>query len=154
LGARSGPRSVRRVSGRSRRFSPRDAERRPTASGALAIFGASCRNWPHAHRRRIATLGGGTRVTPLYLSRARLRREVPSAALRTILVPDGDSQRVAAGHKLVWTLFADAPERQRDFLWREAAPGEFYLLSRRPPADVHGLFDVDPPKVFAPALSA
>ncbi|HET7586339.1 MAG TPA: type I-E CRISPR-associated protein Cas6/Cse3/CasE [Gemmatimonadaceae bacterium] len=90
----------------------------------------------------------------VYLSRARLRRDVPSSALRTLLVPSDDSARVSAGHKLVWTLFGDSPGRERDFLWREAQPGVFYFLSRRPPEDRHGFFDLDPVKPFAPSLRA
>ncbi len=90
---------------------------------------------------------------PMYLSRARLRRDVPAAALRAILAPDGVAERAATTHRLVWTLFADGPERERDFLWREAEPGLFYCLSSRSPVDSHGLFDVDPPKPFAPELS-
>ena len=91
---------------------------------------------------------------PLYLTRARLRRDAPAAALRALLVPSGDSARVSAAHHLVWTLFADAPDRARDFLWREAEPGLFYLLSQRVPTDGHGLFMLDEPKLFAPALTA
>ena len=91
---------------------------------------------------------------PLYLSRARVRRHVPADALRALLLPADDGRRAGAGHKLVWTLFADAPDRERDFLWREADDGLFYLLSRRPPEDRHGLFELDPPKPFAPALAA
>lgn len=92
-------------------------------------------------------------TAPLYLARARLRRDAPVAALRGLLAPHGESARVAAGHRLVWTLFADAPERERDFLWREAEPGLFYLLSRRVPTDDHGLFELDAPKIFAPSLA-
>jgi CRISPR system Cascade subunit CasE len=91
-------------------------------------------------------------TAPLFLSRARLRRHVPAAALRELLLPDDDGRRAGAGHRLVWTLFADAPDRERDFLWREADQGVFYLLSGRPPEDRHGLFELDPPKPFAPAL--
>lgn len=90
---------------------------------------------------------------PMYLSRVRLRREVPAAALRAILAPDGRSERAATTHRLVWTLFADGPERERDFLWREADPGSFYCLSSRQPEDRHGLFEIDLPKPFAPELS-
>lgn len=88
------------------------------------------------------------------LSRARLKKDAPIAALARTLVPDDADARVATAHKLVWTLFADTPERERDFLWRESGPGEFYILSRRPPVDPHGLFDIDPPKEFAPNLEA
>lgn len=89
----------------------------------------------------------------LFLSRARLRRDVPAAALRHLLVADDASTRTAATHRLVWTLFADAPDRERDFLWREAEPGLFYLLSRRPPDDHHRLFHLDPAKPFAPTFA-
>lgn len=91
---------------------------------------------------------------PLYLSRARMRRHAPVAALRELLLPRDDGKRAGAGHRLVWTLFSDGPDRERDFLWREADAGVFYLLSRRPPSDPHGLFDLEPPRVFAPVLAA
>lgn len=92
-------------------------------------------------------------ASTLYLSRATLRREVPASALRELLVPRGDSARAGAAHRLVWTLFADTPERERDFLWREADAGVYYLLSRRPPIDRHGLFELDAPKPFAPVFA-
>lgn len=92
-------------------------------------------------------------IEDLLLSRARLRRDAPIRALAQVLVPAGTAARAASTHRLVWTLFADDPERRRDFLWRESEPGCFYLLSRRPPEDRHGLFDLDPPKVFAPSLT-
>lgn len=90
----------------------------------------------------------------LYLSRATVRRDAPAAALRELLVPSEDSARVAAGHRLVWTLFSDAPDRTRDFLWREAKPGVFYFLSRRQPRDRHGLFEIEEPKIFLPTLAS
>jgi len=89
----------------------------------------------------------------LFLSRARVRRHAPAAALRALLLPDDAGRRAGAGHRLVWTLFADAADRERDFLWRETDAGTFYILSRRPPEDAHDLFDLDPPKPFAPALT-
>lgn len=88
----------------------------------------------------------------LYLSRARLRTDAPIAALHNLLVPTDESARISASHRLVWTLFGDTPERPRDFLWREAAPGTFYLLSERVPEDRHGIFALDEAKVFAPSL--
>jgi len=87
-----------------------------------------------------------------YLSRVSLRSDVPAAALRELLLPIGEDQRVASAHRLIWTLFADSPDRARDFLWREGRPGEFYVLSERKPDDRHDLFRVDPPQVFAPSL--
>lgn len=87
-----------------------------------------------------------------FLSRVRLRRDAPIAALARVLVPSAEEQRVGVSHRLLWTLFGDKPERTRDFLWREAEPGLFYVLSGRAPFDQHGLFDIDPPKPFQPAL--
>lgn len=86
-------------------------------------------------------------------SRVRLRSDVPAHALRAVLAPAGESARVGAAHHLLWTLFADRPDRERDFLWREHEPGTFYLLSDRAPVDAHGLFDVAPAKEFTPRLS-
>lgn len=89
----------------------------------------------------------------MLLSRAHLRKDAPIQALARVLVPDDAAGRAATAHRLVWTLFGDTPERERDFLWREAEPGIFYLLSNRPPVDHHKLFDLDPAKPFAPALA-
>ena len=94
---------------------------------------------------------------PAYLSRVRLRRDQSVAALAPLLLPADDDQRVGAAHRLLWALFADGPSRRRDFLWREI-DGEridrlaFLLLSSRPPEDSHGLFEIDPPKPWAPSL--
>ncbi len=93
-----------------------------------------------------------TSTTKLF-TKAVLRHDVPAAALRAVLVPEGAAARAATSHHLVWTLFGDAPDRERDFLWREHAPGQFYLLSDREPADRHGLFDLSPAKAFAPSLT-
>jgi CRISPR system Cascade subunit CasE len=92
-------------------------------------------------------------MTPMYLTRVRLRRDAPASALRAILAPDGHNERAASTHRLVWTLFSDSPARERDFLWREADAGSFYCLSRRMPADRHGLFEVEPPKLLQLGLS-
>ena len=75
-------------------------------------------------------------MSELWLSRARLREDACVAALARLLVPEAASARPAAAHRLVWSLFADGPDRRRDFLWREEAPGRFMTLSRRPPVNV------------------
>lgn len=94
-------------------------------------------------------------MTALWLSRARLRRDTAAVgSLARLLVPDGDGPRTAAAHRLVWALFADTTERTRDFLWREEAPGRFMTLSARPPTPMPGLFDIEAPKRFEPALAA
>jgi CRISPR system Cascade subunit CasE len=91
-------------------------------------------------------------MTELFLSRARLRRDAPVAALAELLVPANPADRAGASHKLVWALFADSADRRRDFLWREEKPGHFMALSSRPPDDPHRLFELDF-KRFEPALS-
>jgi CRISPR system Cascade subunit CasE len=88
-----------------------------------------------------------------FFTKAALKRDIPVSALRPVLMPVGETARAATAHHLIWTLFGDAPDRTRDFLWREHTPGEFYLLSLRPPVDVHKLFELKTPKPFAPALS-
>jgi len=89
----------------------------------------------------------------LLLSRITLRRDAPTQALAPLLLPADGQARMAASHHLVWALFSDGPERRRDFLWREEAPGRFLALSDRPPNPLHDLFEIDS-KDFAPALSA
>jgi CRISPR system Cascade subunit CasE len=98
-------------------------------------------------------------MTGWYLTRARLRQDVPAAALAPLLLPADPEARSDATHRLIWTLFADAPDRRRDFLWREEAglglaPGRasFLVLSERKPADAHQLFELDEAKPFAPDL--
>lgn len=92
----------------------------------------------------------------LYLSRARLKRDASVSSLAPLLLGtigrDGSARQ--PGHHLVWSLFADDPNRRRDFLWRETAPGVFLILSARPPEDRHGLFEIAEPKPFTPALEA
>jgi CRISPR system Cascade subunit CasE len=60
-----------------------------------------------------------------------------------------------AVHQLVWSLFADAPDRRRDFLFREMEqPGlpSFLILSARMPQQPSGwCIDAKP---FAPQLEA
>jgi len=97
-------------------------------------------------------------MPPLFLSRARLRRDAPIAALAPILLPADPDHRLATAHRLLWTLFSDGPDRNRDFLWREEQSGKsvraghFYVLSTRAPADPHRLFDLET-KPFDPALA-
>jgi CRISPR system Cascade subunit CasE len=96
-------------------------------------------------------------IPPAFLSRARLRRDPPLAALAPVLLPADENHRIGTAHRLLWTLFADDLARNRDFLWREM-DGErldrlaFLILSARPPEDRLGLFELDPPKPWVPAL--
>jgi CRISPR system Cascade subunit CasE len=91
-------------------------------------------------------------TSPLFLARARLKRDASLDALAALLVPHDRHARTAAAHRLVWALFADGPERRRDFLWHEEAPGHFLALSARPPENPHGLFELEC-KEFAPSLA-
>ncbi|MGX7703228.1 type I-E CRISPR-associated protein Cas6/Cse3/CasE [Methylobacterium sp. Gmos1] len=94
----------------------------------------------------------------LFLSRVRLRHAPDTAALARLLLPEDDDARIAAGHRLIWSLFADHPDRERDFLWREDGGSAwqrttFLVLSAREPMGGGGLFEVES-KPFAPDLSA
>lgn len=97
-------------------------------------------------------------MTSLYLSRASLRRDAAVAAIAPILVPEDGNDRINATHRLVWSLFADRPDRARDFLWRDESAGAgrlnriFYILSAEPPVDRLGLFEVET-KAFEPSLA-
>jgi CRISPR system Cascade subunit CasE len=88
-----------------------------------------------------------------FLSRARLKKDASLAALAPLLIPEMEGARIGAAHRLVWSLFADGPDRRRDFLWHEETPGSFLILSARPPCSEAGLFDIET-KRFEPALSS
>ena len=92
-------------------------------------------------------------TTERHFSRARLRRDATVKALLPLL-QSGNNGSHHPAHHLVWSLFADAPDRRRDFLWREMARGTFLILSARRPVDHHPLFVIDAPKPFAPLLEA
>jgi CRISPR system Cascade subunit CasE len=92
-------------------------------------------------------------VTELVMAKARLRRDVPAVAFAALLVPSEADQQVGASHRLLWSLYADAPDRLRDFLWRQTGAGEFLMLGPRTPVDTHGLFELEH-KTFAPGLAA
>lgn len=89
-----------------------------------------------------------------YLSRVRLRLDASVAVLAPLLLGNtGRGGRASQpGHHLIWSLFADGDNRRRDFLWREMAPGVFYVLSARRPKNPHGLFEIAEPKPFSPVL--
>lgn len=89
---------------------------------------------------------------PLWLSRIRIRPEPDVRRLAARLMPDDDEgARAGAQHQLVWDVFADDPDRRRDFLWREVGPGDLMALSSRAPAPGTALFAVES-RPFAPAL--
>jgi CRISPR system Cascade subunit CasE len=93
----------------------------------------------------------------LYLSRIRLTDAPDLAALAGQLLPGDDDQRASAAHRLLWALFADGPDRVRDFLWRDDGGDTwrrrtFLVLSARAPQDRRALFDIET-KTFAPFLA-
>ncbi|MCM2502576.1 type I-E CRISPR-associated protein Cas6/Cse3/CasE [Aureimonas altamirensis] len=102
----------------------------------------------------------------LYLSRVTLARTPATTALKALIDPVAgparerlyDRQRgriMDAHHRLIWALFADDPDRRRDYLWRAEGEGRFLVLSHRPPAtDGAGLFLKPETKLFAPMLRA
>ncbi|TRD15382.1 type I-E CRISPR-associated protein Cas6/Cse3/CasE [Palleronia caenipelagi] len=87
----------------------------------------------------------------LYFSRLTLNRYAPTRALSGLLDPANEDARADANHRLIWTLFGDARDRQRDFLWRADGGGRFYTLSARPPL-ANDLFCPPEIKEFAPNL--
>lgn len=99
----------------------------------------------------------------LWISRVQLARGADLDALRPLLDPGAlhagamdremRGTRTDAHHRLIWTLFADAPDRLRDFLWRDEGQGRFTLLSQRPPVPSR-LFEPPETKPFAPVLQA
>jgi CRISPR system Cascade subunit CasE len=89
----------------------------------------------------------------LFLSRISLREEPSVATLGPILFDVSGHHRSEVSRRLVWTLFADSPDRKRDFLWRESQAGRFFVLSSRAPEDRHRLFNIET-KSFEPALSS
>lgn len=90
-------------------------------------------------------------TAPLYLTRAKLRRDPSIAAIAPLLLPAEPSPRAGAAHQLVWSLFAGDPDATRDFLWREDQHGTFFILSARPPGE-NPVFETET-KEFAPTLA-
>ncbi|MFC3119565.1 type I-E CRISPR-associated protein Cas6/Cse3/CasE [Jhaorihella thermophila] len=88
----------------------------------------------------------------LYFSRLTLNRYAPTRALSGLLDPADDNARADAHHRLIWTLFGDARDRPRDFLWRADGRGRFFILSARPPL-ANDLFCPPETKEFAPQLA-
>lgn len=91
----------------------------------------------------------------LHLSRVRLKslRGEALASIAPLLMPTDPQHRPAHAHRVLWLLFQDIPDAERDFLWRDEGDGRFMLLSHRPPTDPKGLFEIET-KAFAPELEA
>ena len=83
----------------------------------------------------------------MHLTRATLKQDPQIAAVMPLL-----AQARGASHHLVWSLFADGPDRNRNFLFRETKDRILYILSERPPRESL-LFDVAS-RPFDPVLTA
>lgn len=87
----------------------------------------------------------------LYFSQIRLSRSPSAQALEGFWRSSDRGQRLSAQHNLLWSAFADGPDRRRDFLWREVQEGHFLALSARPPTPLDW-FEPHQVKEFAPVL--
>jgi CRISPR system Cascade subunit CasE len=90
-------------------------------------------------------------VTKTLLLRARLKQRASIASIASLLLPEEPSARAGAAHQLVWSLFANNPTKQRNFLWHEDSAGTFFILANEPPLESE-IFDIDV-RSFAPNLS-
>lgn len=85
----------------------------------------------------------------MYFSMIRLRRDISPRDMAAKTKSDGYQV-----HKLVWNMFADHPNRRRDFIYRhEPVNGwpTFYTVSQREPQDASGMWEVTP-KEYHPKL--
>jgi len=85
----------------------------------------------------------------MFLSKIRLRRGISPRDIIKITGMNGYRM-----HQVVWNLFADNPDRQRDFIYRYETVGgwpTFYTVSAREPLDSGGVWDVLP-KEYKPKL--
>ncbi len=92
-------------------------------------------------------------TSTLYLSRARLRssRGEALSSIVPLLFPGDGKKRASHTHYILWLLFQDTPDADRDFLWRDMGKARFFILSKRHPTDPLGLFELET-KPFEPEL--
>lgn len=87
----------------------------------------------------------------MYLSRIQLRPEAATDPRLWDTVRSGYDV-----HRLIWSWFADSPDRRRDFLYRHEEAGassRFFTLSARVPKDSSGLWAMET-KPFTPKFTA
>jgi CRISPR system Cascade subunit CasE len=87
----------------------------------------------------------------MYFSMIRLWRGVSPRDIAELTRMNGYQ-----AHQLVWNLFADDPDRQRDFIYRHEAVNDwptFYTVSKREPVDTAGMWEILP-KEYNPQLRA
>jgi CRISPR system Cascade subunit CasE len=87
----------------------------------------------------------------LYFSRLTLNPAPSARALIQMLNPKDANAAADAHHRLIWTAFSDAKDRNRDFLWRYDGDNRFYTLSARLPRP-GDLFGEPAIKTFEPNL--
>lgn len=89
----------------------------------------------------------------LWLSRLTISRAPSVSALKALIDPADRGTAKDAHHRLIWSAFADDPDRRRDFLWRAENDGRFHVLSARAPSP-SPFFEPPEVKAFAPDLRA
>lgn len=85
----------------------------------------------------------------MYFSMIRLRRGISPHDITDLTRINGYQ-----AHQLVWNLFADHPDRKRDFIYRHEAVNNwptFYTVSKREPVDTAGLWEIMP-KEYNPQI--
>ena len=87
----------------------------------------------------------------LFLSRLTLNRNASTSSLIPLLNPTNRSKAADVHHRLVWTLYSDGKERQRDFLWRFNGRDRFLTLSKREPGRSDLFYSIET-KEFEPKL--
>lgn len=66
-----------------------------------------------------------------YFTHAQLKKSPASMKFaRNALIANAKKD---AGHALIWSLFSDDPQKERDFLFRETRDGHFLIISKNPP---------------------
>lgn len=89
----------------------------------------------------------------MFLSRVTLSEAPSAGSLFRMLAGRLDAYE---SHRLVWALFGDDPNRERDFLYRydqQRGRPELMIVSAQPPMDNHNLFHIES-KPYAPDLRA
>ena len=89
----------------------------------------------------------------MYISRANLKPDVVTNKEFWKLSRDfGDSYRI---HRAIWSLFANAPDKKRDFLYRQDEKNGlplFYIVSEQEPDVNMDLWHIES-KEYKPLLS-
>ena len=78
----------------------------------------------------------------MYFSRIRLRPDANTGALARQLCETGSYRE----HQILWQLFGDDPDANRDFLFRRDDHNgwpQFFIVSQRTPADQNNIWQID-----------